>query len=295
MDLYGLQMSGLPPEYQAQLRKSQQQQMIAQSLLDQSQDPIGQQQPGVAISPFQGLAKVAQAYAGAKALQQGNDAYAKIGEKYTADQSAAIEKVKSALVKPATPIPLIGADGVAGTNVDRPVAEQRTALVDAAMSQFPGVQRFAMGRDAQLDRQESREDTQRHQEQQAQLARDQRAHELELARQAAAQAQLQQFQHQKEMKEAVARNGAQPFFQFLPGENGYLVGNARTGQMTPAMVNGQPAIKASDSPTLQGKIAGAKTGGEAVAKREFNMTGLGGAINEARSILNGELRHCSIN
>ena len=136
MDLYGLQMSGLPPEYQAQLRKSQQQQMIAQSLMDQSQDPIQTNQMAggfvVPVSPFQGLAKVAQAYVGAKALQQGNDAYAKIGEKYTADQNAAIAKIQSSMAPRTLP------DASAGppATMERSPEERRAVVQEAMLSQF---------------------------------------------------------------------------------------------------------------------------------------------------------------
>lgn len=58
--------------------------------------------------------------------------------------------------------------------------------------------------------------------------------------------------------------GADPYYQFLPGEGGYLVGNARTGAVTQAMLDGKPVIKASDSPVLQGKITAAKEGQEGV-------------------------------
>jgi hypothetical protein len=49
-----------------------------------------------------------------------------------------------------------------------------------------------------------------------------------------------------------------PFYQFLPTADGYAVGNARSGQVTPATMGGRPIVKASDSPVLQAEIAGAK-------------------------------------
>ena len=56
--------------------------------------------------------------------------------------------------------------------------------------------------------------------------------------------------------------GAQPFYQFLPGENGYLVGNARTGQLTPGMVGGEPVMPGALSPSLQEDLSKAKAGGK---------------------------------
>lgn len=296
MDLYGLGMSGLPPEHQAKFRAMQQQQMMAQAMLAQSQDPLANQAPGVAVSPFQGLAKIAQAYIGAKGMQNANKGYQDIGEKYTADQNSAIAKVQQAMAPtPAVPIPMANANGVQGDMIERPIADKRAAVQEAMLSQFPNVRSFGTSLNANMQADQTREDTQAHRTLEAQLNREQRQHERDLAieerkRQEIIQAQVreEQRQHQKEMKEAVAKSGSSPFFNFLPGADGYLVGNARTGQLTPAMVNGQPAIKASDSPVLQGQIAGAKTGGEAVAKREFNMTGLGATINEAKSILSGD-------
>lgn len=62
-------------------------------------------------------------------------------------------------------------------------------------------------------------------------------------------------------------SGASPYFQFLPGSDGYLVGNARTGQITPGVVNGQRAVPGALDPTLQGDLAGAKKAGTLAAER----------------------------
>ncbi len=47
-------------------------------------------------------------------------------------------------------------------------------------------------------------------------------------------------------------------------------------------------MRATDSPRLQGEISGAKVKGEAGAKREVNMTGLGDTISQAEDILAGK-------
>lgn len=80
-----------------------------------------------------------------------------------------------------------------------------------------------------------------------------------------------------------------PYYQFLPGADGYLVGNARTGQITPGMVNGQRAVPGALDVALQGQLAGAKTAAQTEAeittKREQNMSGIGDTIARAREIL----------
>lgn len=65
---------------------------------------------------------------------------------------------------------------------------------------------------------------------------------------------------------AAGRQPAQPFFQFLPTAEGYAVGNARSGTISPVMINGKPVIKASDSPALQAEISGAKEGAKTIAE-----------------------------
>lgn len=74
------------------------------------------------------------------------------------------------------------------------------------------------------------------------------------------------------LREQMAAKGQQqggtPYFQFLPGADGYYVGDARTGQMSPGMVNGQRAVPGALSPSLQGEIAGAKAGAQADIERD---------------------------
>lgn len=85
-------------------------------------------------------------------------------------------------------------------------------------------------------------------------------------------------------------NPAQPYFQAVPTAQGYARFNARTGQMETLPLNGQSVLPAAQSPQLQGDIAGARTGGEAKAKREFNMAGAGGIVENARNILTGKVK-----
>lgn len=69
-----------------------------------------------------------------------------------------------------------------------------------------------------------------------------------------------------DMKKQIAAAGRQapnatPYFQFLPTADGYVAGNARTGQVAPVFIGGKTVMRATDSPLLQGQIAGAKAEG----------------------------------
>lgn len=60
----------------------------------------------------------------------------------------------------------------------------------------------------------------------------------------------------------------QPYFQFLPSEQGYLRGNARTGEVQPVQVGGQSVMPAAQSPRVQGEIVTAKETAEAGVKNK---------------------------
>ena len=82
-----------------------------------------------------------------------------------------------------------------------------------------------------------------------------------------------------------------PYFQAIPTEQGYARFNARTGNMESIPVNGKIGVlPAAQSPALQGEIAGAKTGSEAQAKREFNMSGASDTVDQAEKILTGKVK-----
>lgn len=55
-----------------------------------------------------------------------------------------------------------------------------------------------------------------------------------------------------------AKQQQNPYYQFLPTANGYAVGNARTGQISPINIGGAPIIRPQDSPEVQAAIAKAK-------------------------------------
>lgn len=79
-----------------------------------------------------------------------------------------------------------------------------------------------------------------------------------------------------DMKKQIAAAGRQapnatPYFQFLPTADGYVAGNARTGQVAPVFIGGKTVMRATDSPLLQGQIAGAKETGQEQAKSSLNL------------------------
>lgn len=82
--------------------------------------------------------------------------------------------------------------------------------------------------------------------------------------------QLQNQQRQMELTNLMAetrlanQNNMQPYYNFLPTAGGYSVGNARTGQITPGLVDGKPVVKATDDPLTQALIKQAEEGQKGV-------------------------------
>jgi hypothetical protein len=76
-----------------------------------------------------------------------------------------------------------------------------------------------------------------------------------------------------------------PYFTFLPSGEGYLAGNNRTGTAAPVIVNGKTPLRASDDPTLQGRVAAEKERGKTVAgadvKRERGAVSTLNVLDEA--------------
>ncbi len=101
-DPYGLAASGLPPELIAQYSGLTRQQAIAEALMKQGMTPL--QAPEVKgrfqgrISPWEGLAKLAQAYVGSKKLGDVQEGYAGLAnqrQQMVADALTKYEQAKS--------------------------------------------------------------------------------------------------------------------------------------------------------------------------------------------------------
>jgi hypothetical protein len=91
-------------------------------------------------------------------------------------------------------------------------------------------------------------------------------------RQAQMQAMSPEARRQAIMTEAEAKAEAaqkfptqravDPYYSAIPTPQGLMSFNARTGQMEPINVNGQPVMKSADDVGLQGALSGAKSGNQ---------------------------------
>jgi hypothetical protein len=116
--------------------------------------------------------------------------------------------------------------------------------------------------------------------QELQMQREARAAEAEKARQAQIDRDKQRLVDKKDM-DLVGK----PYYTPIYTDQGVVSFDTRTGRTVPVTSNGQPLVRSTDSPELQGKLTGAKTAGKAQATRQFNMMGLGDTITEARTLL----------
>jgi len=90
------------------------------------------------------------------------------------------------------------------------------------------------------------------------------------AQQASIDARREQAERDAVLRREIRASGggAQPYFQPVQTAQGVMAFNSRTGRMEPiAGANGQPVIGAAADPTLQGRIAGAKTTATETAKQ----------------------------
>lgn len=157
-----------------------------------------------------------------------------------------------------------------------------------------GVQAIGQERQAQIDalarsddrkwRAETQAEDRKFRAEQAQMLRDFQAQQNEANRMARLQAA------------GMSGGGApDPYYQFLPGADGYLVGNARTGEIAPGMVNGQRAVPGTLDPTLQGQLAGAKESGKLLGKTEtqaqIDLPGVVAGSDQTVSIIDQMLKH----
>jgi hypothetical protein len=64
--------------------------------------------------------------------------------------------------------------------------------------------------------------------------------------------------------------GARPYFTPLPTANGYVAFDNRSATASPVTVGGQPIVRASDDPNVQGAIAGARETGKLTSNAAFD-------------------------
>ena len=273
--------------YQADQDKIDRQRMMAQMLQQQSMQPIESASSGgiqAPISPFQGLAKMLQAYSANKGLEQADARQAELGQQYQQKLAEGLKQFGSTMQgQPEIPMPpaeLGGGPARPAVPGDRQAAYAQLLSSDHPMLQQLGIQQAAMEPDRQF--RQDQMDMQREEfglrRQDSADARKERAEQFATLLADKQQARTEQAELRREManqqaalRRDLAKGGQQgqnPFFQFLSSENGYLVGNARTGELTPGMVGGKPVMRATDSPALQGEIARSKEGGKIAGKSE---------------------------
>lgn len=152
-DPFGLSASGIPPELQAEYRGLTRQQAIQEALLQQSLQPTGGVIDAgrfkVARSPWEGLAKVAQAYMARQGLADGDKRMADLGGRYqsmTADEVRRYQQMKSGT--PGTSETIIDeqADGGVGApatiNAPGVAGDPRAAITQAMLSRNPMLQKL---------------------------------------------------------------------------------------------------------------------------------------------------------
>lgn len=261
--------------YQADQAKIDRQRMMAEMLQQQSMQPIeGASSGGIQapISPFQGLAKMLQAYAANKGLEQADARQTELGQQYQQKLAEGLKQFGSTMQgQPEIPMPpaeLGGGPARPAVPGDRQAAYAQLLSSDHPMLQQLGMQQAAMEPDRQfrqdqMDMQREEFDLRR---QDTAEARKERAQQFAILLADKQQARAEQADLLRELKSAGAAQS--PYFQFLPSDNGYVVGNARTGQLSPAVIGGMPVMRSTDSPRLQGEIAKAKEGGKISGKSE---------------------------
>lgn len=293
-DPYGLEMSGLDPEYVAELRKLSKQEKMAEELAKRGMQPLQGQMVGntyVRPSIFQGLAGLANSWVAKSESDKVEEGYKSLGERRKAIEEAALERYRSGTMgTPEIPSPPDELGGGPFRAATTPSPDQRRqAIMEAIAMGNPRLSKMAT-LDLQQDwRKEDKAEATKNRMAELQI----KMEDAKLSREErlAAQKELMQMRldAQKEMKQmAGVMSKTQPYFSPFDSSEGAMVFDHRTGRMVPAVnAAGQPIRKSTSDPTLQGDIAGAKKAGQAKAERAINMAGLGATIKEAEDLLSG--------
>ena len=101
--------ANLPPDIALEAQALHRRQSLTDLLVNQSMEPLAP--PEVkgrfqgAVHPLQGIAKLLQAYLGARGRTESEQGYAALGQKYAAGETADREKIQAALMAqhPGTP------------------------------------------------------------------------------------------------------------------------------------------------------------------------------------------------
>jgi hypothetical protein len=240
---------------------------LAEQLRQQAMAPDQQQMAGgyvLPINPFQGAAKMLQAYSASK-IDEETDAQRKGMQQQKMQKIAEALKGYGKVNEVSTELgDMSNRDPSQGIYNYKQTS--RAATPDEQMQQDWQLSQLDPAFAKVLEARHTREDTQ--------------------------QARMDQLRLQQELRQDQMRNAAQPYFQPLQTSQGVYSFNARTGQVEPVQGGqggGQPLVGAQFDPKLQGLISGAKAGAtttaDATAKRDIKMAGLGSTIDRAREIL----------
>ncbi len=273
----------IPPEMQAQYLQLQRRRQLAEAMLAQSQ----KQQP--IQSWTQGAAQLANAYLGKKKLDEADKQAQDLSQQYQTGQNAAMDQVKTAMApQPAITLPE-GQDGP--TRPEMPASQEkvRQALIQAQMSSYPQVRQFGAAQQKYVEADQARQDQQQARMDALQQQAQDRANQITLAaeqgRISKAEADARHAELMIQLKQMGSGKNGTPYFTPVYTKDGVISFDARTGSAQPLIVDGKQAVRANDDPSLQGQIAGAKTGAQATAKRDFNMQGLTSVIDSAEQLL----------
>lgn len=162
-DPFGLTASGIPPELQAQYRGLTREQAIQEALLQQSQQPLGGVIDAgmfkVARSPWEGIAKIAQAYSARKGLDRTDERMGELGGRaaqMTADEVRRYQMAKSGA--PGSSEQIVdetanGGEGAPATITAPAVAGNPRGAIDAfQMSRNPVIQALINRDETRLNR-----------------------------------------------------------------------------------------------------------------------------------------------
>lgn len=274
-------------EYQADGERLARQRRMAEALQQQALQPLQMpQQPGVRISPLAGLAKVLRAHTARKEMEdiegEQKALAGQMQETRNADMSLLAQALRG---RQATPGGLTEDASGNVTQADPLAAQSPVESLSAAlpMLRSPEMQQAAL---TGLQGAQQREEQRTFQASQAEEARTARLHErlLQIDAAAATAGENRAFQERlakersdlmRELAQIKSQGGGNPYFTPVYTPQGVMSFNNRAGTIAPVNVNGQPVVRSSDDPNLQGALAGAKAGGrergEAQAQAEINL------------------------
>ena len=297
---YFKEVSFAQPQSAEEMENARRQE-LAKQLQAQSQAPLqGQNVPGgwyVAPSPVQGLAKLAQAYTGAKMGREAQESQAKILSEREGRQSADLSLLAKALQgRQAEPAGV--SEDAAGniTQSDALSAQSPSQSLGQAIPMMsPQIQQAAIP--MMLEQQKLAQSAQQHTDTLAQRDRALNAKGVGGAQEFAPSSLGKLISERAALPpgspliaayDQAIRNASQsqernPSFQFLPTSSGYAIGDRRAGTMTPATAGGQPMLPIAADPNVQGQVARAQKSGKEQATAQVQA-----AVNLPQTIATAE-------